>query len=223
MVPSIETTGATLDEAIALALRELGVSRDAVEIDVLEEGNGQRPCRVLVSCEAGEDTYYGDTEENFAGDDLTEAEAAAVSLVERVCDNFGLNYHIEYERQDDAFYIDVDSRDCAILIGRGGETLEAIQYLASLAANRKTEELLHVHVDFAGYRRRHEEKLMELAQRTAAQVARVGKTFEMHPMSPADRRIIHSALQDFAGVQTYSEGEGNDRHVLIVPQPEHES
>lgn len=220
MSVSVEKTGATVDEAVQAALRELSAEREHVLVDVMEEGDGIRPFRVLVTLEE-EDApqYYGD-EVGSEHDMEEQCEAAGRRFLEQVLDQFNLSYHIEAQYEEDSLQFDVEGEDCGIIIGRGGDTLAALQYMTTLVVNRQVEQPVHVHVDVGGYRRRHEESLVSLARRTAAKVARSGRTFEMTPMNPADRRVIHSALQDFRGVTTFSEGSGEERRVIIAPNHE---
>jgi len=105
------------------------------------------------------------------------------------------------------------------LIGRRGETLDALQYLVSLVANRnrKEEGYMRVTLDTEGYRSRREETLRRLARRNATRVRQTGRPVSMEPMNPYERRILHSALQGFGGVTTHSEGEEPNRHVVITP------
>lgn len=221
MSVSVEKTGVTVEAAVEAALAELQADIDDVVIEVLEEGDsdpslGRRPCRVLVTLEDTTPLYYGDCA-GAEDHEVEEAEASARSFVENVLDLFGLRYHLHVTRDEEALNIDIEGRDCGIIIGRGGETLQALQYLTSLVANRSIDRPLYTHVDAGGYRKRHEESLASLARRTAAKVAKSGRTFEMKPMNPSDRRIVHSALQNFRGVTTFSEGEGDERRVIIAP------
>ena len=106
-----------------------------------------------------------------------------------------------------------------LLIGRRGETLDAMQYLVSLVANkgRKDDGYLRVTLDTEGYRSRREETLKRLARKNAVHVRQTGRPVSMEPMNPYERRILHSALQGFTGVTTHSEGEEPNRHVVITP------
>jgi len=113
----------------------------------------------------------------------------------------------------------IDAETMGLLIGRRGETLDALQYLVSLVANRnrKEEGYLRVTLDTEGYRSRREETLRRLARRNATRVRQTGRPVSMEPMNPYERRILHSALQGFGGVTTHSEGEEPNRHVVITP------
>jgi spoIIIJ-associated protein len=113
----------------------------------------------------------------------------------------------------------IDAETMGLLIGRRGETLDAMQYLVSLVANknRKEEGYLRITLDTEGYRSRREETLKRLARKNAVQVRQSGRPVAMEPMNPYERRILHSALQGFVGVTTHSEGEEPNRHVVITP------
>jgi spoIIIJ-associated protein len=113
----------------------------------------------------------------------------------------------------------IDAETMGLLIGRRGETLDAMQYLVSLVANknRKEEGYIRVTLDTEGYRSRREETLKRLARKNAMHVRQTGRPVSMEPMNPYERRILHSALQGFTGVTTHSEGEEPNRHVVISP------
>ncbi|MGI6696199.1 MAG: RNA-binding cell elongation regulator Jag/EloR [Christensenellales bacterium] len=104
-----------------------------------------------------------------------------------------------------------------ILIGRRGETLDALQYLTSLKVNHRREEYIRVSLDSEGYRKRREDALIRLANRMANRAKRTGRRVRMEPMNPYERRILHSALQDVPGIGTHSEGEDPNRRVIITP------
>lgn len=113
----------------------------------------------------------------------------------------------------------IDAETMGLLIGRRGETLDAMQYLVSLVANkgRKDDGYMRVTLDTEGYRSRREETLKRLARKNAVHVRQTGRPVSMEPMNPYERRILHSALQGFTGVTTHSEGEEPNRHVVITP------
>ena len=120
---------------------------------------------------------------------------------------------------DNGLRLCIDAETMGLLIGRRGETLDAMQYLVSLVANknRKEEGYVRVTLDTEGYRFRREETLKRLARKNATQVRQSGRAIAMEPMNPYERRILHSALQGFSGVSTHSEGEEPNRHVVISP------
>ncbi|MCE5188187.1 MAG: protein jag [Eubacteriales bacterium] len=120
---------------------------------------------------------------------------------------------------DNGLRLCINAETMGLLIGRRGETLDAMQYLVSLVANknRKEEGYLRVTLDTEGYRSRREETLKRLARKNAVHVRQTGYPIAMEPMNPYERRILHSALQGFSGVTTHSEGEEPNRHVVISP------
>ena len=120
---------------------------------------------------------------------------------------------------DNGLRLCIDAETMGLLIGRRGETLDAMQYLVSLVANknRKEEGYIRVTLDTEGYRSRREETLKRLARKNAMHVKQTGRPVSMEPMNPYERRILHSALQGFTGVTTHSEGEEPNRHVVISP------
>ncbi len=120
---------------------------------------------------------------------------------------------------DNGLRLCIDAETMGLLIGRRGETLDAMQYLVSLVANknRKEDGYIRVTLDTEGYRSRREETLKRLARKNATHVRQTGRPVVMEPMNPYERRILHSALQGFNGVTTHSEGEEPNRHVVITP------
>ena len=120
---------------------------------------------------------------------------------------------------DNGLRLCIDAETMGLLIGRRGETLDAMQYLVSLVANknRKEEGYIRVTLDTEGYRSRREETLKRLARKNAQHVRQTGRPISMEPMNPYERRILHSALPGFSGVTTHSEGEEPNRHVVITP------
>lgn len=119
--------------------------------------------------------------------------------------------------QSEAVVLRVEGEKAGTLIGRRGETMEALSYLASLAANRSGGDYLKLGLDVAGYRSKRESDLAALARRIGARVLKNGRSQELEPMNPYERRIIHSAISEMEGVHSESRGEGNDRRVVIYP------
>ncbi|MBR4494390.1 MAG: Jag N-terminal domain-containing protein [Clostridiales bacterium] len=226
MEKTIVKTGKTVEEAKAAALEELGVSEDQATVEVISENEGgilgigkQAEVKVTANVEEAEEevVYYGD-DENYEGDAVTEAEDAAVSFVAEVLSGIGIHGNMDSYREDDTIYISVSGGDCGSAIGRHGETLEAITYMTNLIANKHSEERVHVHLDVGGYRK-HRERIIEgLADRAANKALRYGKPVAMEPMNPAERRMVHSYLQNVEGVTTHSEGDESNRRVIVTPE-----
>ena len=151
-------------------------------------------------------------------EELAKENDAAIFLKE-LLRNMKIEATVEAAETEDGLRLNIVSETDGLLIGRRGETLDAIQYIVSLYMNkdRKENGYRRVSVDTEGYRRRREETLRRLARKTAAQVARTGRSVAMEPLTPYERRVLHSALQSFKGVTTHSEGEEPNRRVIITP------
>ena len=151
-------------------------------------------------------------------EELAKENDAAIFLSD-LLKNMKIEAKVEAAETEDGLRLNIISDTDGLLIGRRGETLDAIQYIVSLYMNkdRKENGYRRVSVDTEGYRRRREETLRRLARKNAAQVARTGRSVAMEPMNPYERRVLHSALQSFKGVTTHSEGEEPNRRVIITP------
>ena len=236
MEKTVIKTGKTVDEAIEAALSELGYTREQATIEVVEEGTeggflglGRKDAEVKVTFNSdetaeaasapveSEDTYYGD-DESFEGDAVSEAEDAAANFVAEVLSGIGIHGNMDSYREDDTIYISVTGSDCGAAIGRHGETLEAISYMTNLIANKHSEQRVHVYLDVGGYRKHREQVIKGLADKAVSRVRRSGRKVTMEAMSPAERRIVHSYLQDVNGVTTHSEGVEPNRCVVVTPE-----
>lgn len=199
-----EKTGKTVEEAIAAGVVELGVDRNFVTIEVLEEPVkkglfglfGTRLARVRIS--------YEDNPGKLAED-----------FIKKVCQAMKVDASIQVSKNGEHWHIDITGNELGILIGRRGDTLEALQYLTNLAVARKLSERVRLFVDVEGYKLRREETLVRLAKRLSQKVKRTGTKIVLEPMNPYERRIIHTSLQDEAGISTISEGVEPNRHVVI--------
>jgi len=206
---TIERSARTVEEAIAEALEELQVAREDVEIEILDEGSraflgliGGKLARVRVTVR----------------DKREEKAQATAEFLQGILDRMGIVTRVEYSWQDeDVLRLDIQGEELGLVIGRRGETLDALQYLVSLAMN-KHGAWLRIILDAEGYRARREETLRNLALRLGERVKRTGRRAVLDPMNAMERRIIHLALQDDAGVETHSEGVAPYRRVIIAPK-----
>ena len=226
MEKTVTKTAKSVEEAVELALQELGVEKDQATVEVVEEdkgflGLGKQEATVRVTADVEEDeeddgdVYYGD-DESFEGDEASEAEDAAVNFVAEVLSGIGIHGKLDSYREEDVIHITVSGQDCGAAIGRHGETLDSISYLTNLVANRHSEERLRVILDIGGYRKHREEVLINMAHKAAHQVLRNKRQYVMEPMNPAERRIVHAELQGVKGVTTHSEGEEPNRRVVVT-------
>ena len=151
--------------------------------------------------------------------DLAE-ELDSAKFLQELLNKMGVNGTVSAFENDEGIKLKIDSDTDGLLIGRRGETLDALQYIVSLYENkdRKENGYRRISIDTEGYRARREDTLRRLARRNAMKVAKSGRSFAMEPMNPYERRVIHSALQSFRGVTTHSEGEEPNRRVIITPE-----
>jgi spoIIIJ-associated protein len=220
-VSTVEATGETVGEAKWAALRELeqrhpGLDKAAVRFEVLSEGErgllgvGYSPARVLAS-------VPGDAVEAVA---LEESELAGEvrSLVGRITATLGVAGRIEVREDDETVVATCSAPDVALLIGRHGQTIDAVQYLLNAITHRAYgDERKEVVVDAAGYRERRRATLESLAVRTAQQVLVSGESVELEPMTAVERKVVHLKLKELAGVETASEGTEPNRYVVVLP------
>ena len=207
MLKSVEKTAKTMEEALESALEELGVSEDRVTVEILEEPSkglfgfiGGKPARILVNVRPLDALTVG---KQFLSD-LFQSMHIAVEL------------EVAVPEEEGPVAVNLRGEDLGILIGKHGQTLDALQYLTNLAANRDAEEKIKFVIDVEEYRRRRAETLTRLAQRLASKVKRMGEPVVLEPMTPHERKIIHMALQDDRRISTYSEGEEPNRKVVIA-------
>jgi spoIIIJ-associated protein len=202
----VEKTAKTKEDALAEALRELGVSEEQVIVETTEESSkgllgflGAKNFRVKVTVK--EDP----------------SQTAGLFLRELLV-NMGITAQVEIFKRKENILLNINGKDLGILIGKRGQTLDAIQYLVNLAINKNHIEKERIIIDVEGYRRRREETLRKLAVKLADKVKRERRKEVLEPMTPHERRIIHATLQANKDVFTYSEGEDPYRHVIISPQ-----
>lgn len=201
----IEKKGKTIDEAVSAALAELGTTKENVEIEVINEGK-----RGILGLGAEEAHVKVIMEENPA--------QKAQNYVASIMNNFGIKSEIKSSYEDETVNLEIigDSEEVGKIIGRRGDTLDALQYLTSLVVNKGEENYIRVTIDTENYRGKREETLIKLAKRMAGVVSRTRKSVTLEPMNPNERRIIHSALQEYRNVTTYSTGKDPNRCIVIT-------
>jgi len=223
----VEATGETVGEAKWAALRELeklapGLDKSAVRFQVVSEGErgllgvGYAPARVVASAPAAAaaPVRTADVEES-------ERAAAARDLVERIVDAVDARCRVDVEETDDVVLVRCSGGDLGVLIGRHGQTIDSIQYLANAIAYRTFgDDAKEVVVDAEGYRERRRAVLETLAVRSAKRVVADRARVELEPMTAVERKVVHVRLKEFPGVATASEGTEPNRFVVIVPASE---
>lgn len=223
----IETQGKTVDQAVEAALNELGVGKEDVDIEVLDEGSGGlfgiggSPATVRVTV-AREETpvSVSDEETDDAGPDTVSGVGEVVEALETILDLMNVDAAIDIEESDEDIVISIESDDAAVLIGRRGKCLNSLQFILNRIVSRERRHEKRVVVDVEGYRKRRRESLTDMAERMADKANRSGREVRLQPLDPRDRRTVHVALRDYPGVDTYSVGEGLYRSVIVSPEGE---
>lgn len=220
---SVEATGETVGEAKWAALRELehlapGLEREAVRFQVLSEGErgllgvGYTPARVVASVERPPASPPPSASPESTDDES----AVARALLTRSLAALGVSGTVSVTEADDAVTATVSGHELGILIGRHGQMIDALQYLANAIAHRALgEDRRRIVIDAAGYRARRAATLESLARRSAEQASATGRRVELEPMSSVERRIVHEALKDDPEVDTESEGTEPNRYVVV--------
>lgn len=208
MLKEAIATGATVEEAKEAACKELGVETydDRIEFEILEMQSkkvlglfGGKPAKVKVILRQS-------------------ASQAAEDYIRNIIRNMDLNdITVSTTEEDNVITIDIEGEDVGFIIGRRGETLDALQYLACLAANRIDSSYKRVVINTGDYREKREKTLESLGRRLAIKAAKTGRKSSLEPMNPYERRIIHTAVQKVNGATSWSEGENMNRHVVIGP------
>jgi spoIIIJ-associated protein len=243
--PSIEVIAPTIEEAVAKGVRELGVPQEDLTVEVLDEGSkgllgvGSRQARVRLTLGGEPGQPPMDTAEPAAAKAPPPASSAAADegdeqeltlqltheAVEDLLERMEVEAEVEaHWGEPDApgklrpLFVDIHGNDLSLLIGRGGDTLDSLQYIVRLILGKELKKPVPVIIDVEGYRARREQTLRRLARRMAEQALERGRTLSLEPMPPNERRIIHIELRDNPKVRTQSIGEGDRRKVTIIPE-----
>lgn len=203
----IEISAKTVDDAITEAIIKLGTTHDKIEYEVIEKGSAG-----FLGI-ARKDAVIRARKKNEVVDNIRE-------FLEKVFGAMNIDAEILIEKEEGSNVINVELKgsDMGILIGKRGQTLDALQYLANLAVNKNAEEYVKVKIDTEDYRKRRRETLENLARNIAFKVKRTRRPVSLEPMNPFERRVIHSTLQNDKFVTTHSEGEEPYRHVVVTPK-----
>lgn len=234
MSDAVEASGPTVEEAIDRALEMLGATDDEVEVQILSEGGDmvrrdEARVRVRMRDERShEDLAYAAEDDLDEGEDeededfeppaeLTEQAGLAEEFLRGLIGTMGLEAEITASAGREAVRAELFGPELALLIGRHGSTLEALQEVTRAAVQRRYSTRALVNLDIEGYRARRREILERRARSAAAKVRRSGKPQALEPMPAFDRKVVHDALSRFGGVETTSEGEEPNRHIVIRP------
>ena len=224
MIKTLEKSARTEDEAIAAALAELGLDRDDVSVEIVERaksgflGIGASPAVIRVSYEAEDEPAAPAAAPAKAAavvdenEDYAEIRRFLTGLLERM----GVTADIEISpRENGGVNVNLSGSGMGAIIGRRGETLDAIQHLTNYVVNRGSEKRLHISVDAECYRSKREDSLTRLAEKMAEKAIKYKRSMALEPMNSYERHVIHTALQNYEGVTTSSTGVEPNRRVVV--------
>ena len=231
MTDAVEASGSSVEEAIDKALAILGATDDEVEVQILSEGGDmvrRDEARVRVKMRderSHEDVAFEESDEGSVEEDedfepdpsLVDQAEAARTFLQGLTATMGLEADVAASAGRDAALVELTGSELALLIGRHGTTLEALQEVTRAAVQREVGERAFVNLDVEGYRARRRAILERRARSAAAKVRRSGKPQALEPMPAYERKVVHDALTRFQGVQTSSDGEEPNRRVVISP------
>ena len=235
MLKTLEKSGKTEEAAIAAALEELGLDRDDVSVEIVERaksgflGIGASPAVVRVQYEAPDEEPETAAEAPAAAPAATQEQPAAPAaadepesyariraFVSGLLEHMGIQAEIEITaRENGGVNVNLSGSNMGAVIGRRGETLDAIQHLTNYAVNRGSDKHMHISVDAESYRAKREESLVRLAEKMAAKAVKYKRSMALEPMNSYERHVIHTALQDYEGVTTSSTGTEPNRRVVV--------
>lgn len=201
----IETEGETVEEAIENALSELEATREQVTIDIISEPTkgilnfGAKPAKIRATLKQ-------------------DVSAAPETILKEILTRMGMDAKVEADYIDGSTHLNILTDSPALLIGKHGQTLDAIERILNCIVNKVSLAKKRVFVDTEGYRKRREERLIEMANQVADKVRYTGRDVVLAPMSARDRRVIHVALKEDEIISTYSQGEGDMRRVVVTTQ-----
>ncbi len=216
----IERSAPSVEEAIEAALEELGVSEQEVQVEIVQEpragflGMGSQEAVVRVRAKA--------EREGLSEESLEEQGEVAAGFVEELLRRMGISAGVEPNVAERTMYVDIvgrgqEDQDMGLLIGRHGQTLEAVQELTRACVGRRLGVRCRVIVDVEDYRKRQQSRLVARARELAKRVQRTGREIELEPMNPYDRKVVHDAVASVGGVESSSRGEEPERRVVVRP------
>ncbi|MDO9514582.1 MAG: RNA-binding cell elongation regulator Jag/EloR [Syntrophales bacterium] len=223
-----EIAGKTIDDAIQKACDAFNVPREKLDVEILSEGStgflgilGVKPARIKARILSIDISMYTESEEKTAPDSSHDEETAleAKAFVEGVLSRIGFDFPVAVKPNgEDYIALNIQGDGGGLLIGRGGQTLDAIQYLTNKVLNKNGNGGKRIVLDTENYREKRGENLTALAEKLGEKAKRTKKPVTVNPMNAHDRRLIHMALQDDKELTTRSRGEGTFRKIIIIPK-----
>jgi spoIIIJ-associated protein len=197
-------SGKSVEEAVRNGLSQLGVGEDRVKVTVLEQ-----PVKRLFG-------LIGAKQARVELELLPDAMEEAIVFLREVSAAMGLSVTVDREEEEEAIRLNVKGSDLGLLIGRRGQTLDSLQYLVNIVANRHSDRHLRIVLDAEQFRERRRQTLETLSERMASRVLKTRKEIVLEPMTAQERKIIHARLQNNPQVKTYSQGDEPNRRIVIA-------
>ena len=231
----MEKSARTEDAAIAAALEELGMDRDDVSVEIIERaksgflGIGASPAVVRVSYECPDEDVKPAVGKKTAESTAAPAAEKAAPVVDEdpeyaavrtfltgLLERMGVKAELEFSRRENGgINVNLSGGNMGVIIGRRGETLDAIQHLTNYVVNKGSDKRMHVSIDAEAYRSKREESLTKLAEKMAEKAIKYKRSMALEPMNSYERHVIHTALQNYPGVTTSSTGVEPNRRVVV--------
>ncbi len=235
MIKTLEKSARTEDAAIAAALEELAMDRDDVSVEIIERaksgflGIGASPAVVRVSYECPDEDVKPAVEKKTAESTAAPAAEKAAPVVDEdpeyaavrtfltgLLERMGVKAELEFSRRENGgINVNLSGGNMGVIIGRRGETLDAIQHLTNYVVNKGSDKRMHVSIDAEAYRSKREESLTKLAEKMAEKAIKYKRSMALEPMNSYERHVIHTALQNYPGVTTSSTGVEPNRRVVV--------
>ncbi len=235
MIKTLEKSARTEDAAIAAALEELGMDRDDVSVEIIERaksgflGIGASPAVVRVSYECPDEDVKPAVEKKTAESTAAPVAEKAAPVVDEdpeyaavrtfltgLLERMGVKAELEFSRRENGgINVNLSGGNMGVIIGRRGETLDAIQHLTNYVVNKGSDKRMHVSIDAEAYRSKREESLTKLAEKMAEKAIKYKRSMALEPMNSYERHVIHTALQNYPGVTTSSTGVEPNRRVVV--------
>ena len=235
MIKTLEKSARTEDAAIAAALEELGMDRDDVSVEIIERaksgflGIGASPAVVRVSYECPDEDVKPAVGKKTAESTAAPAAEKAAPVVDEdpeyaavrtfltgLLERMGVKAELEFSRRENGgINVNLSGGNMGVIIGRRGETLDAIQHLTNYVVNKGSDKRMHVSIDAEAYRSKREESLTKLAEKMAEKAIKYKRSMALEPMNSYERPVIHTALQNYPGVTTSSTGVEPNRRVVV--------
>ncbi len=223
----IEVEGKTVQEAIEKGLKKTGLSKDDVDIKILSEGKaglfglmGANPAKIKISSKGSTGEPAGEKRPGMApsSQDLAETDSSVKDKLRSILNLMGVKGEVKTVIENEYIHADIQTEDSALLIGRKGQTLNSLEIIINMIlAKKQGNNRIRATVDTAGYRERRRKTLEHIAIQTAQEVQKTGKSIQLEPMNPGERRIVHMSLKGNPDVLTGSDGQGDFRKVVISP------